>query len=82
MIIQSEKVWLGGQFLALQLEVVDGKIASVYPYGTKNADEDYGDKRIVPGLLMYIPMALMDMIPMTGSPKGSGTGWRRFRRKA
>jgi len=51
MIIQSKKVWLGGQFLALQLEVVDGKIASVYPYGTKNADEDYGDKRIVPGFI-------------------------------
>lgn len=51
MIIQSKKVWLGGQFLAVQLEVVDGKIASVHPYGTKDADEDYGDKRIVPGFI-------------------------------
>ncbi|MEG0687581.1 MAG: N-acetylglucosamine-6-phosphate deacetylase [Hungatella sp.] len=51
MIIQSKKIWLGGQFLAAQLELREEKIQSVYPYGTKTADRDYGDKRIVPGFI-------------------------------
>lgn len=51
MIIQSKKIWIGGQFLAAQLEVEDGKILAVYPYGKKEADEDYGDNRIVPGFI-------------------------------
>ena len=51
MIIQSKQVWIAGQFLAMQLEVNDGKITDILPYGTKEADEDYGEKRILPGLI-------------------------------
>ena len=51
MIIQSKKVWIGGQFIAAQLEVEDGKIQAICPYGKKEADEDYGEKRIVPGFI-------------------------------
>lgn len=51
MVIQSKKVWIGGQFLAAQLEVEHGKILAVFPYGTKPADEDYGTDRIVPGFI-------------------------------
>lgn len=51
MVIQSKRVWLSGQFLPLQLEIAEGKIAGVYEYGTKAADEDYGTKRIVPGFI-------------------------------
>ena len=51
MIIQSKQVWIAGQFLAMQLEVNDGKITDVLPYGTKEADEDYGEKRILPGFI-------------------------------
>ena len=29
----------------------DGKITGIFPYGTKEADVDYGDKRIVPGFI-------------------------------
>jgi N-acetylglucosamine-6-phosphate deacetylase len=29
----------------------DGKITGVFPYGTKEVDVDYGDKRIVPGFI-------------------------------
>lgn len=42
---------MGSQFMPLQLEVKDGKIARVYEYGEKEADEDYGNKRIVPGFI-------------------------------
>ena len=50
MVLQSRRVWLAGQFVPAQLEVADGKIVNVYPFGTKTADVDYGNKRIVPGL--------------------------------
>lgn len=51
MIIQSKQVWIAGQFLAMQMEVNDGKITDILPYGTKEADEDYGEKRILPGFI-------------------------------
>ena len=51
MIIQSKQVWIAGQFPAMQLEVNDGKITDILPYGTKEADEDYGEKRILPGFI-------------------------------
>jgi len=51
MIIQSKKVWIAGQFIAAQLVIEEDKIVSVLPYGTKEADADYGSKRIIPGFI-------------------------------
>ena len=51
MIIQSKKVWIADQFFPAQIEMEEGKIVNVLPYGSKEADVDYGDKRIVPGFL-------------------------------
>ena len=51
MIIQSKKVWLADQFIGAAIEMNDGKITGVFPYGTKEVDVDYGDKRIVPGFI-------------------------------
>ena len=51
MIIQSKKVWVLGNWLEAQIEVEDGKIAAILPYGQKTADKDYGEKRIVPGCI-------------------------------
>ena len=51
MLIQSKKVWLADQFIPAAIEMNDGKITGVFPYGTKEADVDYGDKRIVPGFI-------------------------------
>ena len=46
MVIQSKRVWIAGQFIPAQLEVEEGKIGNIYPYGTKTADEDFGEKRM------------------------------------
>ena len=70
MVLQSRRVWLAGQFVPAQLEVADGKIVNVYPFGTKTADVDYGNKRIVPGFIDV----LMDSIPMMASRKVCATG--------
>lgn len=51
MILQSKRIWIGGQFIAAQLDVQEGKIESIYPWGTKAADVDYGDRRVVPGFI-------------------------------
>ena len=51
MFIQSKKVWLADQFIPAAIEMNDGKITGVFPYGTKEVDVDYGDKRIVPGFI-------------------------------
>lgn len=51
MIIQSKKVWIANQFIPAAVEIKDGKIENIFAYGSKNADEDYGEKRIVPGFL-------------------------------
>ena len=59
MIIQSKKVWIADQFIAAAIEMNDGKITGVFPSGTKEADVDYGDKRIVPGFIdIHCPGAL------------------------
>ena len=49
MIIQSKRVYIASTFTPAQVEIIDGKIVSIYPYGTKKANKDYGDRRIVPG---------------------------------
>lgn len=51
MIIQSKRVWISGQFVEAQIEIQDGKIERVLPYGSATVDRDYGDKRIVPGFI-------------------------------
>lgn len=50
MIIQSKKVWIADQFISAAVELEQGKITGIFPYGEKQADVDYGSKRIVPGL--------------------------------
>ena len=51
MIIQSKKVWIADQFFPAAIEIEGEKIVNVLPYGSKEADVDYGEKRIVPGFI-------------------------------
>ena len=51
MILQSRRVWTAGQFLPLQLQIEGDKIVQISEYGNMEADEDWGDKRIVPGFI-------------------------------
>lgn len=49
MIIQSKRVYIASSLIAAQIEINDGKITGIFPYGEKQVDKDYGDLRIVPG---------------------------------
>lgn len=51
MIIQSKKVWIADQFIPAQVEMDGGKIVAITPYGAKQPDVDYGDKRVLPGFI-------------------------------
>lgn len=51
MLIQSKKIWIADQFFPAIIEMADGKITDILPYGTRAVDVDYGDKRIVPGFI-------------------------------
>ena len=51
MIIQSKKIGLADQFVAGQIEIVDGKIVGIYDYDEKEVDKDYGDNRVLPGFI-------------------------------
>lgn len=51
MVIQSRRVWVAGQFIAAQLEIEEGKIGEIRPFGAGPVDEDYGSRRILPGFL-------------------------------
>ncbi len=51
MIIRSTRVWISGVFFPADVEIEEGKISGIWPYGEKEADRDYGDKRIVPGFI-------------------------------
>lgn len=51
MILQSTRVWNNSEFRPLALELDDGKIVGLHPYGTKTADIDFGDKRVFPGFI-------------------------------
>lgn len=51
MIIQSRRIWIGGQFIPAQLQVEDKKVKAVHEYGHMPVDADYGSDRIVPGFI-------------------------------
>ena len=51
MILQSKRVWVLNEWMDAQVEISDGKIDAIHPYGTYAADRDYGDRRIVPGFI-------------------------------
>lgn len=70
MIIQSKRIWISGQFMAAQLEVVEGKIRAVYGYGTKPADKDYGNRRILPGFIDVHTHGCYGFDTNDGEPEG------------
>lgn len=78
MIVQSRRTWIGGQFLEAQLDIGDGKILAVYPYGTKAADEDYGRRRVVPGFIDVHTHGAYGFDTNDGEPQGLRDWMRRI----
>ena len=51
MLIQSKRVWIADQFIPAIIEITGEKISNIYPYKSRRVDIDYGNKRILPGLI-------------------------------
>ena len=51
MIIQSQNIWISGNFIPAQVEIKDKVIKGIYAYNKKSADIDYGELRIIPGMI-------------------------------
>ena len=51
MIIQSKNVWISSIFTEAQIEMENGKVVAIHPYGSKEVDQDFGENRIIPGMI-------------------------------
>ena len=78
MILQSRKVWIGGQFIPAQLELEGEKIRAVHSYGRKSVDADYGELRIVPGFIDVHTHGAYGFDTNDGEPEGLREWMRRI----
>lgn len=51
MIIQSKNIFVSGTFIEAQIEILDGKIVEILPFATKPVDHDYGESKVIPGMI-------------------------------
>lgn len=53
MILQSRRVWVLNDWMEVQVEVSggSGRIEGIHPYGTFAPDMDFGEDRLIPGLI-------------------------------
>ncbi len=70
MIIQSKRVYIASTFIKAQIEIKQGKIQAIYPYGTKKVDIDYKNLRIVPGFYDIHTHGYLGFDSTLGSEKG------------
>lgn len=70
MIIQSKRVWLAGQFMPAQLIIKESQIYKVMPYGSHDVNEDYGNKRILPGFIDIHTHGAYGFDTNDGNPEG------------
>ena len=78
MIFQSTRVWAAGQFLPLQLQIEGDKIVQVLEYKSQEADEDWGDKRIVPGFIDVHTLGAYGFDTNDAEPEGLKDWMRRI----
>lgn len=74
----SKRIWIAGQFIAAQLEIQEGKILRVLPYGSRQADEDCGNDRIVPGFIDIHTHGAYNFDTNDGEPEGLREWMRRI----
>ena len=74
MIIQSKRVWVLGQWLEAQVEVEEGKIKEILPMVPDRQTRTTATSVSFLDSSTSIPMALMDLIPMTQRKKDCATG--------
>ena len=77
-VIKSRRVWLEGQFMPARIVISEGKIEQVLSYHTGAADEDYGDRRILPGFIDIHTHGAYGFDTNDGEPEGLKAWARRL----
>lgn len=76
--IQGKRIWIGGQFMAAQLEIAEGKIVQVLPENSGMADVDYGENRVLPGFIDIHTHGAYGYDTNDGEPDGLKNWMRRI----
>ncbi len=76
--IQGKRLWIGGQFMAAQLEIAEGKIVQVLPENSGMADVDYGENRVLPGFIDIHTHGAYGYDTNDGEPDGLKEWMRRI----
>ena len=78
MIVQSKKIWIGGQFIPAQLSVEQGVIQRIFPYGEQKVQDDFGALRIVPGFIDIHTHGAYGFDTNDGEPEGLRNWMKRI----
>jgi len=78
MIIQSKRVWIGGQFVGAQITIELGRIKKIGAIGEQHVDVDYGDKAILPGFIDIHTHGAYGYDTNDGEPEGLRDWMRRI----
>ena len=70
MLIQGNRIWIGGQLIRAQLSISGERIEAVLPYGSGEAEIDYGDRLVLPGLIDLHTHGACGFDTNDGEPEG------------
>ena len=76
--VQGKRIWIAGQFMPAQLEIKNGTIEEVLPYGIGEADVDWGELRVFPGFIDIHTHGSYGYDTNDGTPEGLKDWMRRI----
>ena len=76
--VQGKRIWIAGQFMPAQLEIKNGTIEEVLPYGSGEAAVDWGELRVFPGFIDIHTHGAYGYDTNDGTPEGLKDWVRRI----
>ena len=76
--VQGKRIWIAGQFMPAQLEIKNGTIEEVLPYGSGEAAVDWGELRVFPGFIDIHTHGSYGYDTNDGTPEGLKDWMRRI----
>ena len=76
--VQGKRIWIAGQLMPAQLEIQNGTITEVLPYGSGKAELDWGELRVFPGFIDIHTHGAYGYDTNDGTPEGLKDWMRRI----